>query len=62
MENLQNQNASSTGTTPTSTNVAASNTNPTSTTTGSTMDNKDKQLLVLASRKINVDDKKKSQI
>ena len=62
MENLQNQNASSTGTTPTSTNVAASNTNPTSTIAGSIMDNKGKQLLVLASRKINVDDKKKSQI
>jgi hypothetical protein len=51
MENLRNQNASSTGTTPTSTNAPASNTNPTSTTAGSTTDNKGKQLQVLASRK-----------
>jgi hypothetical protein len=62
MENLQNQNASSTGTTSTSTNAPASNTNPTSTTAGSTMDNKGKQLQVITSRKINVDDRKKSQI
>jgi hypothetical protein len=60
MENLQNQNASSTGTTSTSTNAPASNTNPTSTTAGSTMDNKGKQLQVITSRKINVDDRKKS--
>jgi hypothetical protein len=59
MENLQNQNASSTGTTLTSTNTPASNTNLTSTTAGSTTDNKGKQLQVLASRKRNVDDKKK---
>ncbi|XP_073262152.1 uncharacterized protein [Populus alba] len=39
MENLQNQNASSTGTTPTSTNAPASNTLPTSATVGSTTDN-----------------------
>jgi len=58
MENLQNQNASSTGTTPTSTNASASNTNPTSTTAGSTTDSKGKQLQVPASRKRNVDDKK----
>jgi hypothetical protein len=58
MEILQNQNASSTGTTPTSTNASTSNTNPTSTTAGSTTDNKGKQLQVLASRKRNVDDKK----
>jgi hypothetical protein len=62
MENLQNQNASSTGTTSTSTNAPASNTNPTSTTAGSIMDNKGKQLQVITSRKINVDDRKKSQI
>jgi hypothetical protein len=59
MENLQNQNASSTSTTPTSTNAPASNTNPTSTTAVSTMENKGKQLQVFASRKRNVDDKKK---
>jgi hypothetical protein len=59
MENLQNQNALSTGTTPTSTNVSTSNTNPTSTTAGSATDNKGKQLQVLTSRKRNVDDKKK---
>jgi hypothetical protein len=40
MENLQNQNASSTGTTPTSTNAPASNTNPTSTIAVSTMEKK----------------------
>jgi hypothetical protein len=62
MENLQNQNASSTSTTPTSTNAPASNTNPTSTTALSVMDNKGKQLQVLTSRKRNVDDKKESQI
>jgi hypothetical protein len=62
MENLQNQNASSTGTTPTSTNAPASNSNPTSTTAGSATDNKGKQLQVLTSRKKMVDDKKKSQI
>jgi hypothetical protein len=61
MENLQNQNVSSTGTTPTSTNALASNTNPISTTAGSTTDNKGKQLQVLSSRKRNVDDKNKSQ-
>lgn len=60
MENLQNQNALSTGTTPTSTNVSTSNTNPTSTTAGSATDNKGKQLQVLTSRKRNVDDKKKN--
>jgi hypothetical protein len=59
MENLQNQNALSTDTTPTSTNVSTSNTNPTSTTAGSATDNKGKQLQVLTSRKRNVDDKKK---
>ena len=47
---------------PTSTNAPASNINPTSTTARSTTDNKGKQLQVLASRKRNVDDKKKSQI
>jgi hypothetical protein len=62
MENLQNQNVSSIGTTLTSTNAPASNTNPTSTTAGSTTKNKGKQLQVLAFRKRNVDDKKKSQI
>jgi len=62
MENLQNQNASSTGTTPTSIIAPASNTNPTSTTVVSTTENKGKQLQVFASRKRNVDDKKKSQI
>jgi hypothetical protein len=62
MENLQNQNVSSTGTTPTSTNAPASNTNPTSTTVGSATDNKGKQPQVLTSKKRNVDDKKKSQI
>ena len=51
MENLQNQNASSTGTTLTSTNAPASNSNPTSTTAGSATDNKGKQLQVLTSRK-----------
>jgi hypothetical protein len=51
MENLQNQNVSSTGTTPTSTNALASNTNPTSTTVGSATDNKGKQPQVLTSRK-----------
>ena len=61
MENLQNQNASSNGTTPTSSTAPSSNTNPTSTTVGSTTDTKGKQLQVLASRKRNVD-KKKSQI
>jgi hypothetical protein len=61
MENLQNQNASSTSTTPTSTNAPTSNTNPTSTTIGSTTDNKGKQPQVLTSRKRNVDDRKKSQ-
>jgi hypothetical protein len=60
MENLQNQNASSTGTILTSTNAPASNTNPTSTTAVSTTENKGKQLQVLASRKRNVDDKKNS--
>jgi len=60
MENLQNQNASSTGTTPKSTNAPASNTNPTSTTAGFTTDSKGKQLQVPTSRKRNVDDKKKS--
>ena len=59
MKNLQNQNASSIGTTSTSTNAPASSTNPTSTTAGSAMDNKGKQLQVLTSRKRNVDDKKK---
>jgi hypothetical protein len=58
MENLQNQNASPTGTTLTSTNAPTSNTNPTSTTAGSTTDSKGKQLQVPASRKRNVDDKK----
>jgi len=58
MENLQNQNASSTGTTPTSTNAPVSNTNPTSTTAGSATDSTSKLLQVLASRKRNVDDKK----
>jgi hypothetical protein len=51
MENLQNQNVSSTSTIPTLTNAPVSNTNPTSTTAGSTTDNKGKQLQVLASRK-----------
>jgi len=60
MENLQNQNASSTGTILTSTNGLDSNTNLTSTTAVSTTENKGKQLQVLASRKRNVDDKKKS--
>jgi hypothetical protein len=50
MEKLQNQNASST------------NTNPTSTTAGSTADSKGKQSQVLTSRKRNVDDRKKLQI
>ena len=58
MENLQNQNVSSTSTTPTSTNAPASNTLSTSTTVGSTTDNIGKQLQVLATRKRNVDDKK----
>jgi hypothetical protein len=61
MENLQNQNASFTSTTPTSINAPTSNTNPTSTTIGSTTDNKGKQPQVLTSRKRNVDDRKKSQ-
>jgi len=60
MENLQNQNASSTLTTRTSTNVPTSNTNPTSITTGSAMDNKGKQPQVPTLRRINVDDRKKS--
>jgi hypothetical protein len=59
MENLKNQNVSSTGIISTSTNAPASNINPTSTTAGSTMDNKGKQLQILASREKNVDDKKK---
>jgi hypothetical protein len=58
MEKLQNQNVSSTGSTPTSTNTPTSNTNPTSTIAGFVMDNKGKQTLVLTSRKINVDDRK----
>jgi hypothetical protein len=62
MENFQNQNVSSTNTTPTSTNAPTSNTNPTSTTAGSATDSKGKQPQVLTSRKKNVDDRKKSQI
>jgi len=62
MENFQIQNASSTGTTPTSTNSPTSKTNPESTTVGSTMNTKNKQPRVLTSRKRNVDDRKKSQI
>jgi len=62
MENFQNQNVSSTNTTPTSTNALTSNTNPTSTTAGSATDSKGKQPQVLTSRKKNVDDRKKSQI
>jgi len=62
MENFQNQNASSTNTTPTSTNTPTSNTNPTSTTAGSATDSNGKQPQVLTSRKRNVDDRKKSQI
>jgi len=43
MEKLQNQNVSSIGTTPTSTNTLTSNTNPTSTIAGFIVDNKGKQ-------------------
>ena len=60
MKNFQIQNASSTGTTPTS--INSPKTNPESTTAGSTMNTKDKQPQVLTSRKRNVDDRKKSQI
>jgi len=59
MENLQIQNASSTGITPTSTNSPTSKTNPESTTTGSTTDTKGKQPQVLTLSKKNADDKKK---
>jgi len=62
MENPQIQNALSTSTTPTSTNSPTSKTNAESTTAGSTTDTKGKQPQVLASRKRNADDKKKSQI
>jgi len=58
MENLQNQNASFTSITPTSTNAPVLNTNTTSTTAGSVIYNKGKQLQVLTSRKRNVDNKK----
>jgi len=59
MENLQIQNASSTGITPTSTNSPTSKTNPESTTVGSTTDTKGKQPQVLTLSKKNADDKKK---
>jgi hypothetical protein len=58
MENLQIQNASSTGTTPTSTNSPTSKTNAESTTAGSITDTKGKQPQVLTSMKRNTDDKK----
>jgi hypothetical protein len=62
METTQIQNASSTGTAPTSTTSPTSKTIAESTNTGSTTDTKGKQPQVLTSRKRNADDKKKSQI
>jgi hypothetical protein len=62
METTQIQNASSTGTTPTSTTSPTSKTNAESTNAASTTDTKGKQPQVLASRKRNVEDRKKSQI
>jgi hypothetical protein len=58
MENLQIQNASSTGTTLTSINSPTSKTNVESTTAGSITDTKGKQPQVLTSMKRNTDDKK----
>ncbi|KAG5247692.1 zinc finger BED domain-containing protein [Salix suchowensis] len=63
MENRQNQNVSSTDTTPTSMfNALSSNTQPTSTTAGSVTNDKGIQHEALTLRKRNVDDRKKSQI
>jgi hypothetical protein len=62
METTQIQNASSTGTTPTSTTSPTSKTIAESTNEGSTTDTKGKQPQVLISRKRNAEDRKKSQI
>ena len=62
METTQIQNASSTGTTPTSTTSPTSKANIESTNAGSTTDSKGKQPQVLTLRRINVDDRKKSYI
>uniref|UniRef100_A0A6N2KMT4 BED-type domain-containing protein n=1 Tax=Salix viminalis TaxID=40686 RepID=A0A6N2KMT4_SALVM len=63
MENRQNQNVSSTDTTPTSTfNAFSSNTQPTSTTARSVTNDKGTQHEALTLRKRNVDDRKKSQV
>jgi len=62
METTQIQNASSTGTAPTSTTSPTSKTNTESTNAGSTTDTKGKQPQVFASRKRNAEDRKKSQI
>ena len=59
METTQIQNASSTGTTPTSTTSPTSKTIAESTNTGSTTDTKGKQPQVLTSRKRNAKDRKK---
>jgi len=62
METTQIQNASSTGTTPTSTTSPTSKTIAESTNAGSITDTKGKQPQVLTSRKRNAEDRKKSQI
>jgi hypothetical protein len=62
MENFQNQSASSTGTTLTAIVALTSNTILALTIVGSITDNKGKQPEVLTSKKINIDDRKKSQI
>ena len=58
METTQIQNASSTGTAPTSTTSPTSKTNTESTNAGSTTDTKGKQPQVFASRKRNAEDRK----
>ena len=62
MENFQNQSASSTGTTLTAIVALTSNTILALTIVGSVTDNKGKQPEVLTLKKINIDDRKKSQI